>query len=567
MPAASHRRVAALAALAALLFTAWPSMALAKRLALLVGVGDYPHRNLVLQGPANDARSLGDVLVRRWGYDTADVVTLVDGQATRTAILQALRDLQARSAAGDELLIFFSGHGTSALDSVAALPVPHGSGAFIPVDVDVSSPERIYESVIVGRRDLRPLIEALDRGGRRVWVVADACYSGQLVRSVRLQDGASLPGRVLPLVVRAKDLAERAANLRLAAGRPATEPYPYRATAYLSAAAEGEIAKDIPASRLAMFPTLDGKPHGAMTDALLRVLEGQLPSDVNGDGLLDLHEVHRAVSDFMAGRGYGHTPQRLPAVLEDRDGLGQRPVLGARGQAATARPAPSEPLRVRVVGVDESWQRAVASVRDVRTVTSPPFDVQVQAGPAPQQVDVITSAGDRIARLGDPARLQAQVVQLAWAQALRQLAERHRRAVLPAELAPSIFGGNFREGQRVSVSVRPDRDAWVLVLNINADGKVSALYPYLPHEAAALPGARAHPIPPGDTIQVQKPYGMDYQFVFGFDSRPEGFERWVRAVDMPPDDARLSALMRLLPAMAGRFTFAATEMRTLEPAN
>jgi hypothetical protein len=115
-----------------------------------------------------------------------------------------------------------------------------------------------------------------------MWVISDSCYSGRQVRSAAFQAG-ELPERMIPMVF-GKDAESKRADLALASSAP-IDPYPYRATAFLSASTEGERAKDIPRSMLGKMPTLDGKPHGAMTDALLRVLEGQIPGDLDGDGL------------------------------------------------------------------------------------------------------------------------------------------------------------------------------------------------------------------------------------------------------------------------------------------
>jgi hypothetical protein len=543
----------------ALLAVASPTHA--RRVALLIGVGNYPSVR-TLEGPAHDVRSMQDVLTRRWGFDARDVRTLVDRQATRAAILQELQALQTRTASGDEVLIYLSGHGSSALDSANSLPVPHGSGAFIPVDVDLSSADAMARSLIIGRRDLRPLLEPLDRGGRKTWVISDSCYSGRLARTSKLTAADLLPSRAVPLLNLPADIAEQERNFRLAADRPDIDPYPYKSTTYLSAAAEGELAKDIPASRLRATPTLDGKPHGAMTDALLRVLEGQLAADFNGDGLLDLTEAHRAVSDFMAERAYGHSPQRLPAVLEDSEGLGARPVLGERGRVLARSTQAAEPLRIKTVRLPDAWLRGAGSIADARTVVDGPFDIQVQ--PADRQgFDVVTATGDRVARVDAPAQLQAQLVQLALAKSLRQLAERHRRAALPLELTPSLFGGNFTIGQKVKFAVRPDRDAWVLLLNIAADGHITTQYPFHPHEAAAMRGGQARTLPTGAAIDVTEPLGMDYQLAFAFDSKPDGFDRWVGASQMAPQDERLAELQRLLVRMTGRFTFAPSELRVL----
>jgi hypothetical protein len=50
------------------------------------------------------------------------------------------------------------------------------------------------------------------------------------------------------------------------------------------AASEDKTTADISGGTLQYFPTLDGKAHGAFSDAFLRVLTGDLPADLDGDG-------------------------------------------------------------------------------------------------------------------------------------------------------------------------------------------------------------------------------------------------------------------------------------------
>jgi uncharacterized caspase-like protein len=278
----------------------------ARGVALLVGISEYQSPVInPLEGPAADVSAMARVLRQRWGFLPQDIQTLVNRLASRSAILAALDALQQRSAPGDDLLIYFSGHGTSALDRAAReLDVPHGSGAFIAHDFDPLRPEA--GGLIVGRNDLVPRLTALERAGRRIWVVMDSCYSGQAVRENR--PTVADPDR---WALRSFQLSRPDMPARLAASsleRPAAPPYPYRATAFLSAAGEGETAKDISSSKLARWPSIDGQPHGALTDALLRVLDGRIPGDLNGDGWLDLNEVHQAVGDFMAQRPYVSSP-------------------------------------------------------------------------------------------------------------------------------------------------------------------------------------------------------------------------------------------------------------------
>jgi hypothetical protein len=536
-----------------------------KRIALLVGVGDYGHPQLNLQGPPYDVAAMRDVLVRRWGFKPTDIKTLVDSEASRANILAELAALSGRSGNNDEVVIYFSGHGTSALHAGLGVPLPHGSGAFIPSGFKYEA-----DSLIVGRTDLVPAISALEAGGRRLWVISDSCYSGNQVRSSMLSKPDELPARMIPAVFKDKAAAQRA-DLALAEKAPQAGPYPYRATAYLSASSEGETAKDIPSAhsgKLGKTPTLDGAPHGAMTDALLRVLEGQIPGDLDGDGVLSLTEVHRATSDFMAQRAYGHTPVRLPSVADDQHALGSRAVLSVKNVALRSKGTASEPLRLRIDSATTEIATAVAGVPDVRLVKAQePAEIILKAQGGRQAI--VAASGDLLAGMpaAETQRVVAQIRQLAWSKRLRTLAEKNRRGALQVDVDPAEQGGNFKPGQLISFVVRPDKSATVVLLNINSEGKVGVLYPYSPSEANPLTAGQAKHIPGtgAQRIKVTEPFGMDMQFVFAFDEPPPGLAGLHHLDDADPDSARLLAFERGLTAMAGKFTFATSNLRTLRP--
>lgn len=531
------------------------------RIALLIGISDYPNAEYHLDGPANDVAAMRGVLERRWRFKSTDIRSLVDRQATRAAILTELRELQRRSAAGDEVLIYLSGHGTSAFSDSGNPTVPYGSGAFVPYDYRDDAPQPA-QGLIIGRTDLRPLILALEAGGRRLWVISDSCYSGQQVRALSRHDGDPLPARMIPAP------SSRVADA-LTLKRPETaipDPYPYRQTAYLAAAAEGETAKDISRKRLGTFPTLDGKPHGAFTDAVLRVLEGQLPADMDRDGSLSLNEVHGAVTDFMSARAYGHSPQRLPSVAEDALALGARPVLSVLGVAAMPRDEQPTPLRLQAEAVAPGFLQRIVGLPDVRLVArGAEFDVALRADQT--ALAFVTAGGDSIATtlLGDVDRIIGQVRQLAWATRMNQFSLRHRRAVLSMEIAPATFGGNFLIGSKISFVLRPDREATLLLINVDADGRVSVLYPFSERELTALPAVQAHYIPrQPEKIEVQAPEGMDVLFAWAFDEPPAEIEALRRVTKADAADPRLAALERMLASMSGRYTYARTELRALK---
>ncbi len=544
-----------------------PAHAEPKRIALLVGVGSYPGliQKYQLAGPKPDVEALRDVLAVRWGFQSADIKTLVNNQATKAAIMQELRALAGRSKPGDEILVYFSGHGTSAL-SGSGIPVPHGSGAFLPYDANPNKPDFI-RALIVGRTDFVPIFSALEQGGRKLWVISDSCYSGQQVRSSQLPGNDELPARTVPILLDPAEIEKQSISMGLAANAPAKTPYPYRTVAFLAASAEGEKALDVSGPALQNTPTHDKQPHGAFTDALLRVLKAEIPGDLDSDGLLSLNEVHRATLDFMAQRAYSHTPQRLPSVAEDAQGVGNAPVLSMRHVAAKpTQPAP-EPLRVVPLGLSAPLLQALAGVPDV-VVVKQGAATDISLTEEKGRVKVIAASGDLLAEMDAASApvMTAQVRQLAWAKRLRLLAERHRRGALQMDVDPSLMGGNFVIGSKIAFVVRPDKAATLLLLNISSDGKVSVLYPQRAGEAKPLV-ANASVFIPGNEehlrIKVQEPLGMDLLFAFAFDTPPPGLEKMYHALELDPSDARLALLEGWLASMSSKYTFATSSLRTL----
>jgi hypothetical protein len=100
----------------------------AKKVALLIGIGDYIHLRDTsdthsklppgdLRGPRNDAKAIKVLLVQRFGFQEVDIQVLLDQEATEENVRKALRGLVDRAQRGDEVFLFFSGHGSRRLES------------------------------------------------------------------------------------------------------------------------------------------------------------------------------------------------------------------------------------------------------------------------------------------------------------------------------------------------------------------------------------------------------------------------------------------------------------------
>ena len=139
-----------------------------RRRALCIGIDDYP--DAPLAGCVADARAWASTL-QRLGFAVAG--PLVNGTATRRAILDALQTMIAGSRAGDVLVFQFAGHGTQVPDvdgdddgdgkDEALVPVDYGSGAFVIDD------------------DLRHVIGQLPKGVNLTCFI-DCCHSGTVTR-------------------------------------------------------------------------------------------------------------------------------------------------------------------------------------------------------------------------------------------------------------------------------------------------------------------------------------------------------------------------------------------------
>ncbi len=82
-----------------------------RKLALLVGINSYPGLN-ALSGCVTDVELQRELLIYRFGFNPSDIVTLTDGQATRSNIEDAfINHLEQQASNGDLVVFHFSGYG------------------------------------------------------------------------------------------------------------------------------------------------------------------------------------------------------------------------------------------------------------------------------------------------------------------------------------------------------------------------------------------------------------------------------------------------------------------------
>ncbi|HEX9139856.1 MAG TPA: DUF4384 domain-containing protein, partial [Steroidobacteraceae bacterium] len=494
---------------------------------------------------AADIESVRQSLIDHWGFDPHDILSLRDQDATHDRILAEISALEERSAPGDTVLIYFSGHGTSANAENNSFDLPYATGAWVPYDLDFSSLPAAKRTLVIGRRDLVPRLKRLDQGGRWVIVVSDSCYSGQVVRSLGQTHASS---RFLPMMTR--DLGVASTEPVPAAGvRPPPPPYPYSHVLLLSGASDSETGADISSPQaLQIAPTLDGKYHGAFTDAFLRLLGGQLLP-----GTFNYAQGRDAMNSFLEHRNFAQHPQLLPAIAEDPQDIGSNSFLGLKvgATAGTAvAMAPTATVKVKLEAVTAALRTKISALPDVSIVESG-SDMTVRQSGA--QIQLLGPAGDPIVTTtaSDPNLLRRLAAQ-AWLN--RTIPAGSAELGLRAETDPGSRGNTFVQCESFVFEVRLQKPAYVMLLDLDPQGYLTVLYPTRASERQIVPSGSPRAIPsadPKDHILVTAPFGSDQVTVLAFAQAPAFLADQSGAQRFAIEDGRAESMAKGLAGASG----------------
>ena len=118
--------------------------------ALLVGINKYPNfpPERQLRGCLNDVALLRATLRDRFGFAETSMMVLTNEQATRAAILAAMKKLADDTGPDDVVLFYYSGHGSQMSDREGDEPdfydetiIPYDSGRMTYENRDISDDE------------------------------------------------------------------------------------------------------------------------------------------------------------------------------------------------------------------------------------------------------------------------------------------------------------------------------------------------------------------------------------------------------------------------------------------
>jgi hypothetical protein len=488
-----------------------------QRWAVIVGINDYANFDGVeggdLRGAVNDARSMADVLQARWGFPAENVLLLLDADATRAGIEEALTGWMAgRVQPGDLALFFFAGHGSQTIDMEG--DEEDGLDETIaPQDVLPVSAERDITDDV-----LRSWLEKIPTD--QLVVAFDACHSGTATRalSTRMKP-RSLP-RDVPAAIGTRGgaaspeegLLKGSVALELAAAAPhqvamdalfaprgGTTPYAGGAftthlvrqlwkaplgTSYRTVfRATVEAMK---AERFAQDAQIDGVGDAPLFDlspgAVTRLKTGEVAAEQTNLGLL-----------LRAGPVQNVTVGSLYAMGGDLVRVEELAPSGAYVQPVGDLPATRDmarlaayvlevpALRVSAPGLDDA---ALGALREgigalkIQVVTDDQADLFVRA--ADGGTGIFTAEGSpRGAAAGQGAALGT-----ALAAMLRQEWAAQRIAAMdnpapPFKVALSFVQPHqdFRRRDPIAFRVSSEQAGFLTLLDLGTDGTVTVLYP------------------------------------------------------------------------------------------
>ncbi|MFO0775684.1 MAG: caspase family protein [Nitrospiraceae bacterium] len=159
---------------------------MAKR-AVLIGINKYQVPGADLRGCVNDVKNMAGVLTTYYGFPAKNIVTLLDGKATKKAMERAIASLVSRGKPGDELVLHYSGHGSNVPDDNGD-EADNRDEILCPTDLDWNDPFRDDW--------LRKTLDQVKQGVN-LTVIMDCCHSGSVTRTIAPPD-EPVKARYLP---------------------------------------------------------------------------------------------------------------------------------------------------------------------------------------------------------------------------------------------------------------------------------------------------------------------------------------------------------------------------------
>ncbi|MDX2131806.1 MAG: caspase family protein [Planctomycetota bacterium] len=171
-----------------------PGMTTPNRWALLIGIDQYRDARIQrLDACVRDVTAMRDALIHPGigMFPAPNVTTLTNEQATRAAVIKALRDLTSRIGPQDLVIVFYSGHGMVEASeqfgaAAAASPAQATLGYWVTYDTEVDN----LEGTALSALDVNNRLQNIRTS--RLIAIVDACHAAATAEAAKVKSAFSL---------------------------------------------------------------------------------------------------------------------------------------------------------------------------------------------------------------------------------------------------------------------------------------------------------------------------------------------------------------------------------------
>ena len=226
-------------------------------------------------------------------------------------IQREFRHLAEASSAGDQVVVFLSGHGSQQPDQAPFDEDDRLDEIFLPCDIGYWNGKKMTVENAIIDDELNVWLEAICRKGAKVWLIADSCCSGTMIRG----RGRSIPRWIPPGELIPKEVLDKETARAERSGHTMVEDLGrLDGLVSLCAAPPDEATFEDP------LPGSGSPYYGRLTFTLVQILKGPHPP-------LTYWEVARRISfQYDASQWYhpspmleGHQQERDCLVLGEQD--------------------------------------------------------------------------------------------------------------------------------------------------------------------------------------------------------------------------------------------------------
>jgi Caspase domain len=500
---------------------------------LIIGIDAYEHVRQ-LKGAVADAQDIEKSL-RSMGI--GDVTTLIDANANRESIVQAIRDLVQRTGPNDLIVLSIAGHGAQEPETVKGSEPDGIENVFLLPGFEPTA--RGSQQRILGS-EFNHLIRQFELRGAKVLFVADTCHGGGLAREIDPR-AEEMSFRQVPTYTLSIDMLKPVTD-----EQESLTDLDLDKTTFLAAVDRNTKAPEI------RIPGIDGL-RGALSYAVARAFEGS--ADDNHDGKVTLKELFANVRQVV----YQLSDQRQNIVTKtspgrpiDSDvvyqltrGTGSpgdvkilpKPASQPRSDVQDSSAVPRAQAPVRLAALDgKTGYFANLKPRDVMFEIVQPVDNPDLIWD-PNSHDVI-AWGDVVAYNVEPDDLASVIDRTAAVRELKKISTK-----APQLLRLTAGDEQHHNDDMVQVELSDVSQRSIVLVNISGDGTIQLLYPLgTDSDQNAASNFQI-------SLRVRRPFGADQIVAVTSSDRLPGLEQAVSELNRRrAPGALIKSMMRYMPA-------------------